>query len=300
MLGSSERMTIGEYVTKGGAILSKELFRVSGTSISVFTLITLFFIVVFTFWLAKRLRKLTHQILSSRNPGAAASVSGLVNHTTLIIGFAVALSTAGINLSALFAAGAVFAVGLGFAMKSIVENFVAGIILLTERTIKPGDILEVEGIVVKVLDMGIRSSIVQSRDGHDIIIPNSILSQNSVKNFTLRDSFQRIRVSVGVEYSSDMKVVRDVLTETMAAISKSWNVPGRQGVVALRSFADSSVVWEVGCWTGTPWDSVRRESELLEAIWSALKDAEIRIAFPQLDVHLDASTESAIQIRGAA
>jgi len=92
-------------------------------------------------------------------------------------------------------------------MQNVVQNFVAGVILLLERSIKPGDILEVEGLVVKVIDMGIRTTVVRTWKEEELIMPNSIFSQSPVKNYTLRDNEFRLGVVVGVSYDSDMKKV---------------------------------------------------------------------------------------------
>ncbi len=123
----------------------------------------------------------------------------------------VAMRTTGIRLDALFAAGAVFAVGFGFAMQNIAQNFVSGVILLFERTIKPGDVIEVGGQIVKVQQMSIRATIVRTLDEEDVIVPNSSLVQSNVKNFTLEDNIYRVRVTVGVSYSSDVPKVKAAL-----------------------------------------------------------------------------------------
>jgi potassium-dependent mechanosensitive channel len=112
----------------------------------------------------------------------------------------------------LFAAGAVFAVGLGFAMQNIVQNFVSGVILMVERTIKPDDVLEVEGDIVRVQKMRIRATMVRTRNEEELIIPNSTLVQGAVKNYTLTDSRFLLGTVVGVTYGSDMQLVREVLT----------------------------------------------------------------------------------------
>jgi len=122
-------------------------------------------ILVLSYWISQWSRNLTRQLLAKRHPAAANTLGVLIHHTVLVIGFSTALSTAGIDLTGLFAAGAIFAVGLGFAMQSIVQNFVAGVILLIQQSIKPGDVLQVEGVIVKVTEMGIRASIARSRDG---------------------------------------------------------------------------------------------------------------------------------------
>ena len=195
------------------------------------------------------------------------------------------MNTLGINLTALFAAGAVFAVAIGFAMQNISQNFVSGVILLLERAIKPGDVLEVEGRIVRVRDMGIRATIGRTMDEEDIIIPNSQLVASPVKNYTLKDSLYRLRTVVGVVYSSDMARVRQVLERTAQELDwKSTHQPPR---ILMKEFGDSSVNFEVSLWIEDPWTMQQRRNELNEAVWWALKDAGITIAFPQLDVHFD-------------
>jgi len=277
------------------AWLNIDIVTIGHTNISVSTIITLAFIVLGSFWISKLLRKVTLTLLDKRHPAAASTLGALIHYAVLIVGFSIALSTAGVNLTGLFAAGAIFAVGIGFAMQSIVQNFVSGIILLAERSIKPGDILEVEGMVVRVAEMGIRASLVQSRDGEDIIIPNSILAQNSVKNYTLRDSNFRIRGAVGVSYSSDMKRVRDVLETVATQMSERWGVPGKAPNVVMISFGSSSVDWEIGVWMNDPWEYRMAKSDLNEHIWNAFKDHDIVIAFPQIDLHLDVPVSESLQ-----
>ena len=139
-----------------------------------------------------------------------------MTYAVVAIGVVAALGTLGVNLAALVAAGAFFAVALGFAMKNIAENFVGGIILLTERTIKPGDILEVEGRVVRVTRMGLRATVARSRDDEDVIIPNAALVTNTVTNYTLRDPLYRLRTTVGVSYGSDIALVMQTLRAALA------------------------------------------------------------------------------------
>ena len=135
----------------------------------------------------------------------------LIHYVLILVGVAAALNVAGIKLGAVFTAGAVFAVGFGFAMQNIAQNFVSGIILLIERTIKPGDVLEIGTQIVKVMKMSIRATIVRTLDEEDVIVPNSSLVQSNVKNFTLEDNIYRVRVNVGVSYNSDVPKVKAVL-----------------------------------------------------------------------------------------
>jgi small-conductance mechanosensitive channel len=114
-----------------------------------------------------------------------------------------------------------------------------------------------------------------------------------VKNFTLQDSIIRLRAAVGVSYRSDMKQVAEVL-ESMAE-GLDWRLRTYPPTVMLKEFGSSSVDWEVSVWTDDPWRAPQARSELMKAIWNALADAEITIAFPQLDLHLDPPFEEALQ-----
>lgn len=140
-----------------------------------------------------------------------AVAARLIYYALLMLGLGIALHTIGINMTGLFAAGAVFAVGVGFAMQNIASNFVSGVILLLEGAIKPGDVLEVEDRVVRVREMGMRAAVARTLDDEDLIIPNSALVQSTVKNFTLRDHLYRLKSTVGVVYSSDMAKVEETL-----------------------------------------------------------------------------------------
>jgi small-conductance mechanosensitive channel len=123
----------------------------------------------------------------------------VIHWVVLLLGVVVALNTIGVSLdslSGLFTAGAVVTVAVGFAMQNIAQNFVSGAILAAERSIKSGDVVEVEGRVLRVQRMGIRTTVARSRDDEEIIIPNATLVQNAVKNFTYQDSIYRLRAQV--------------------------------------------------------------------------------------------------------
>ena len=143
--------------------------------------------------------------------GTVGVASRLVHYLIVVTGVGVALNTMGINLTALFAAGALFAVAIGFAMQNLTANFVSGVILLAERAIKPGDVIEFEGQMVRVRDMGIRATVARTLNDEDLLIPNSQIVQSTVSNYTFRDTLYRLRVMVGVSYASDLEVVRKTL-----------------------------------------------------------------------------------------
>ena len=208
----------------------------------------------------------------------------------LTVGILIALHVAGIQLTSLFTTSGLFAVALGFALKEVAENYVGGLIIKTEESIKHGDVLDVDDTMVKVKSIGIRDTIVRTKDEVDVLIPNSLLVQGKIGNYTHRDSLCRVWTSVGVSYSSDLKQVREVLEGVCANFGglSSKHAP----VVLLTDFGDSSVNYQVFVWTEDPWNIRTLKSKLNEAVWWGLKDAGIEIAFPQLDLHLDKSLEA--------
>jgi len=294
-------MSLKELMKNLSETLSTEIFDIAGTPISLATVLAVGLVIVATFVLSAAAQRGVRRAMSRRgatDEGSIVVTNKLLHYAALFVGFGIAFHTIGLDLSALFAAGAIFAVGVGFAMQNIAQNFVSGIILLVERAITPGDVLEVEGQIVKVLRMGIRATIARSRDGEDVIVPNSLLVQSVVKNFTLDDAAYRVRTEVGVTYDSDMKVVRETL-EQVAERNNSGE-PHYNAQVLLVRFGNNSVDFEVAIWMDDPWFARRRLSQLNEEIWSAFQQKGIVIAFPQLDVHFDPPVEGSLQKLAAA
>lgn len=277
------------------ALLQTKLFDIAGTEINVITLIT-FFLILIVAWGGSIVirRTVTHYFRRRgiKDLGTIGITTRLIHFLIMALGVGLAIHTIGINISALFAAGALFAVGIGFAMQTIAQNFVSGIILMVERVIKPDDILHVEDQMVRVMSMGHRAIIARTLDDEDLIIPNSIFVQTTVKNYTLRDQLYRIRVVVGVVYSSDMKLVRRTLEECARALPERSQE--KDPVIFMKEFGSSSVDFEVSIWVDNPWITRMARSKLHEAIWWALKDAGITIAFPQVDVHFDPAVEQSL------
>ena len=287
-------MSWKDRLADSASLFDVRLFEISGTPVTTATLAIFVLILVSTLIIARVLNRLFIRAFAARGQeeeGTVAATARLIRYAVWITGLAV--NSLGINLTALFTAGAVFAVAIGFAMQNITQNFVSGVIVLAERAIKPGDVLSVEGRLVQVKDMGIRATIARTLDEEDIIIPNSQLVATSVKNYTLRDSLYRLRVTVGVTYSSDMARVRQVLEQATAGLE--WASREHPPRIFLLEFGDSSVVWEVSVWMSNPWHMARCRSQLNEKIWWALQEAGITIAFPQVDVHFDPQVSTALE-----
>lgn len=268
-------------------IVNTPLFTIARTSVTLLTLVTFTVVVLGSLYLSRLTQRATVRAFRLRgvaDEGTSAVAARLASYVVLLIGLGMAVQTIGINLGALFAAGAFFAVALGFAVQNVGQNFVSGVLLLTERTIKPGDVLEVEGRVVRVTRMGMRATVARTRDEEDLIIPNATLVQNTVTNYTLRDTVYRLRATVGVSYDSDVDAVMRVLLEAAHALPQ--RLPAHEPRVLLTDFGDSALLFEVLVWVQDPWRARVLKSELNQSIWRALKRAEITIPFPQRDLHL--------------
>ena len=246
-------------------------------------IVTLLFVVISHF-----LPRILDNYLKKNNQADEVSIKIYIKFCSYLlwgVGFAVIIHTLGVDVSPAFTTGGLFAVALGFSMKNTVENYAAGAMMRFEGSIKHGDVLKVEGGMVRVKSIGLRGTIVRSKSDKDILIPNSLLVQHELGSYTLRDTLYRLKTNIGVSYSSDLKKVRQVLEECTASLEGFISHPGPQ--VILDNFGSSSVNYIVYVWTDNPWEKSKLTSALNEAIWWALKEADITIAFPQLDVHLD-------------
>jgi small-conductance mechanosensitive channel len=279
-------MTWVDFMSAIQQVLDVRLFEVGGTTVTVASVVTFVVLVIATFWVSKLVQGIVGGMLARggvKEQGTVLLIQRGLHYLVIIAGVAVALQTIGISLATAFAAGAVVAVGVGFALQNILQNFVSGVILLAERTIKETDVLEVNGQTIRVERIGTRATIGRTRNDEQMIIPNAELVQTIVTNYTLEDSFNRVFAKVGVSYSSDMRRVREVLEG--AARGVEGRVMDRDPIVVMMEFGDSSVVWGVSIWADDPWQAPLLRSALHEAIWFGLRDAGITIAFPQMDVH---------------
>ena len=276
------------FFARARSWLEAPLVRISDTELTPLSVVAALIVLLLAFQFSRFLQRLLQRgmhALGVDSEGTIGTFGRIIHYTVVVLGLLIAVQQLGFKLETILAAGAVFAIAFGFAMQNIAQNFVSGVILLVERSIKQGDVLEVEGRMVRVEEMGIRSTVARTRDEEEIIIPNATLVQNTVKNLTLRDSAFRLRALVGVSYGSDMDLVEKTLVETARALD--WREKGRAPRVHLLEFGDSSVRWEVSVWTQSPWSAPRQLSRLNKALWWALREKGITIAYPQLDLHVD-------------
>jgi small-conductance mechanosensitive channel len=207
----------------------------------------------------------------------------LTHYSIVSIGFLIALAAAGIELNQFAILFGALGVGIGFGLQTLVNNFVSGLILMFERPIQVGDTVEVGTLVGTVKRIGIRSSIIRTFSGAEVIVPNGNLIAGELINWTFSDSLRRIELQVGVAYGTDPKQVLDILMNTATAHEKTLDNPEPQSL--FKEFGDSSLNFEIRVWTADPmWLQV--SSDIMTNINAALAEAGITIPFPQRDLHV--------------
>jgi len=216
--------------------------------------------------------------------GVGNAVSTLLHYAILLLGFVFALSAAGMDFSRVVLFAGAFSVGVGFGLQNVVNNFVSGLILLFERPIQIGDMVEIGGLLGEVRRIGARSSTVRTADGAEVIVPNANLISEQVVNWTLSDRRRRIVVDVGVAYGTDPETVLEILRTVATNNPSVLDDPAPEAL--FQGFGDSALNFRLRSWIPRFEDYFEIQSQLGVGINAALRDAGISIPFPQRDLHL--------------
>jgi small-conductance mechanosensitive channel len=226
-------------------------------------------------------------------PGLSYAVSSLLNYIIIALGFVAGLGLLGVDFSKVGILAGAFGVGIGFGLQSIVNNFVSGLILLFERPIHVGDIVEVGSLQGTVRRIGIRASVVHTMAGADIVVPNSQLVTDKVTNWTLSDRLRRIDLPVGVNYGADPKRVIELLEQVARAHPHVLAEPAPRAF--LIGYGDSSINFELRVWLAQFHPLTQIRSELAVAVFDAVKGTpDVSFPFPQREVRIlsDLAAES--------
>jgi len=221
---------------------------------------------------------------------AAYTLGRLLHYIIILVGIFAALGSIGIDFTSFALIAGALSVGIGFGLQAIVNNFVSGLILLFEGTLRVGDYIELDsGLAGIVREINTRATVVNTNDSVDVVVPNSELVTSKLTNWTLRESVARIHVSFGVAYGSDKELVKQVALEAAAETDFALlHMPGREPQIRLVEFGDSALEFEMRIWVSR--QGVRRpyrvRSSFLWALETRLRDANIEIPFPQRDVHV--------------
>jgi small-conductance mechanosensitive channel len=240
-----------------------------------------------SFLLARLIRTALEEDVFSRLPtrrGIPYAISTIASYTVLLLGFLAALSAAGAPFGRITLLLGGLGVGIGFGLQNVVNNFVSGVILLFERPIQIGDVVEIGTVTGSVKRIGLRSSTLETGEGAEVIVPNANLIAERLVNWTLTDSRRRITLPVGVAYGSDPERVLALLAEVANKHPDVLKEPAPKAFF-LR-FGENSLDFELLAWIGRIEGSTQVRSDLAVGVNRALNDAGITIPFPQRELHL--------------
>jgi potassium efflux system protein len=258
-------------------------FTVGGVRIVIGKLLggVLAFVVLFTFtrWLRRKLER-DWLVRAGVEPSTRDTVATLFGYITFVIALLVGLSYAGLDLGKLAIVAGALSVGIGFGLQNIVSNFVSGIILLFERPVRIGDFIDVGGSQGIVRKMRIRATEIETADRETIIVPNSNLISNPVRNRNLRTRMSRVVLNVSVAHGSDPKQVSDLLKKVAAQHASVRGTPA----VQFTNFGPSSLDFELSAPIADAEAKGGIASDLRFAIIAAFKDAGIELPSPKQDV----------------
>jgi len=266
--------------------LRTPLIVLSGTQISALTLLTAIFIVVVAKIISVILGRSLERVLEARDVdrGLRFATAKITRYIVLVIGIFVAIGTLGIDTSAVMGAGAVLLVGIGFGLQKLAENFISGLLVLIERPVRKGDFIDAGGVLGVVDDIGLRATRVTSRDGVQVILPNSQLMSSTVINYSQPTHERRFQVDIGVAYGTDLELAQKVILDVARAEPKVLEAPAPE--VRHMGFGDSSIHLILLIWIGEAKEDLIVGSRLRFALDKAFRQHKISIPFPQRDVHM--------------
>ena len=266
--------------------LDQEIFSVGTYTLKVHMVAMIVLIIVGTrilLWILKKMlfRKAD---LDEHKRGNVQAVYQIIRYVLWLGAFGLALETIGIKVTLLLAGSAALLVGIGLGLQQTFNDVISGVILLTERSIKIGDVLEIDGDVVKIQTIGIRTSKGLNTDDISIIIPNSLITTSKVINWSHQNDKTRFRIDVGVAYGSNVDDVIRILEESAFEHPDVYDRELTEG--RLMGFGSSSLDFQLLFFSKNTFRIGSVKSDIRRIIVRKFEENNIVISFPQLDVHL--------------
>jgi len=261
---------------------------VGGTRISVLTLATgLGVMALFVAGAVLMARLLERQIsaMTGLSPSMRVLVSKLIHTVLVLFAVLIGLNAVGVDLTALTVLGGAIGLGLGFGLQKVISNFVSGIILLADRSIKPGDVIVVGETYGWVKHLSARYVSLITRDGKEHLVPNELLITERVENWSYSDNNVRVRIQLGISYGSDVRKALSLVMDAANECPRTLKSPRPNCLVT--GFGDSSVDLELRVWINDPVEGIGNvKSDILLRVWDKFHEHGIEIPFPQRDVHI--------------
>ena len=269
------------------------LFSVNETPVTGDDILRVIVILLVAYLLSRGVRMAIRRVGDDESAGTQASmytVGRLTHYAIIIFAVFIALSSIGLDFRSLALVAGALSVGIGFGLQSIVNNFVSGLIILFEHTLRVGDYIELDnGLTGTVKAINVRSTLINTNDNIDIVVPNSEFVTTRLTNWTLQEGTLRMRIPFGVAYGSDKEVVKQAALEAAEEVQYTLtNTRRRETDVWLTEFGDNSINFLLLVWVNR--QGARRptrcRSAYLWALETKLAEYGIEIPFPQRDLHL--------------
>ena len=269
-------------------VLDQIAFHVGNINLSVLTLVKgLVYLAVFL-WIANIVSRFVEDRLhgsSSLTPSVAVLTGKIFRIVLITAAFLIAISTVGIDLTIFAVFGGALGVGLGFGLQKVVSNFISGIILLLDKSIKPGDVISIGTTYGWVKSLNARYVSLDTRDGVEHLIPNEDLIVQRVENWSYSHNRIRLKVPVGIHYKSNVRKVIELCLEAADEVERVLKDP--EPTCPLKGFGDNSVDLEIRFWIQDPQLGISNvKSEILLKVWDKFHEHDIEIPYPQRDIHI--------------
>lgn len=268
-------------------ILQYEIISTNNIQITVYDLFISLVIILVTFLFLKLIKSFFKSLVNRKrmDNGTASSIIKIIYYLIWTIIISVLLETMGVNITLLIASSAALFVGLGFGLQNLFNDFASGLILLFERTLKVGDIVELnDGTVGEVLNINLRVSEISDRDGITISVPNSKLVNDKVINWSHIEKKTRFNVKLGLAYGSNLELAQELLLQASGVNAFVETTP--KPFVRFNDFGNSALEFELFFWTYQTFRVENIKSDIRLEIDRLFRKHNIVIAFPQMDVHL--------------
>ncbi len=268
--------------------LEKLQLPLGGAKISAFGVLTGAFVLVVMLWAVQFASRLVDNRIKAID-SLSSSIKVLIGKAVKIVfiaaAFLIAVDSMGLDLTVLTVLGGGLGVGIGFGLQKVISNLVSGFILLTDKSIKPGDVIEIENTYGWINNLSARYVSIITRDGTEHLIPNENLITQKVINWSFTHNLVRLRIPIGISYDSDVIKARELVVQ--AANSESRILKDPCPMCHLVEFGDSSINLEGRVWISDPSNGVTNiKSAILLKAWELFKENGIEIPYPQRDLHI--------------
>ncbi len=257
--------------------LEYDVFTLGKYTLSVYEILAAILVIVIGVFISKMVKKLIYKS-SKIDVGKKFAFSQIFHYVIIIISFFLMMKSLGVNISPILVGSGALLVGVGLGLQGLFLDFVSGVIILFDRTVKVGDIVDLDGNIGEVQEIRMRTTAILTRDNKNMVFPNSLLTKEKLINFSLYDNIVRFQVDVGVHYDSDVALVERLMIE--AAKETKDIFQSKEPFVFLEDFGDSSLNFSLYYYSRNLFSAPRIRNEVRKAILRKFRENNVNIPYP--------------------